>query len=149
MTPVWRCFSGVSGATTSKKSYEELFSIEDTSTCKDDDEFEEVTDSSDDDEKINDDYADENEDSYLQANLFTDLNEKYKSIRRSQAKSGSAKHIVFQMKSLKATTQCNHELNKKENSHADRNVRYGDPLPRRPLYRELRILSKYEVPTTC
>lgn len=143
-TPTWRCVSGVSTRpATSKKSYEDLFSIEDTSTCND--EFEEVTDSSDDENAHDDD--DEDEDAHLQRNLFTDLNEKYKSIRRSQAKSGSTKHIVFQMKSLKATTQSNHDMNRKAYSYADRNVRYGDPLPRRPLYRELRILSKYKMPT--
>lgn len=143
---------------TNKKSYEDLFSIEESTTARDDDEDDDdelnvVTDSSDDDNEYDDFDSsyyrnhEENTEKGKGSLLAEDLNEKYKSIRRSQAKSGSAKHVVFQMKSLKAKTQFGHEMNEKMNRFDDRNVRYGDPLPQRPLYRELRILSKtFEIP---
>lgn len=80
-----------------------------------------------------------------QISILNDPNERYKSIRRSQTRSGSSKDILFQMRSLKSKTNFSLESNKKLYNFSDRTVRYGDPLPQRPLYRELRILSKFEL----
>jgi len=133
--PISRCLSGVSRSMDKKSLVEELFSIEESTWRGETDEFGDapVCESTD----------DENE----EISLLNDPNERYKSIRRSQVKSGSAKDVLFQMKSLKAKTKFNHEQNQKIYNYSDRNVRYGDPLPRRPLYRELRILSKFELTT--
>lgn len=116
-------------------SRDELFSIEDTN----------VQDRSD--YSLIDDFDDDDVDDERVATslLENDLNEKYKSIRRDQVRSGSIKHIQNALRSLKTRTLVNLESNRKMFEFSDRNVRYGDPLPQRSLYRELRILSKFEL----
>jgi hypothetical protein len=122
-----RCLSGQSRGNSAKKV--DLFSIEES--LNQDIEYE-----------INDGFFegdDEND------GLFkNDLSESNKSIRRGQIRSGSAKDILFQMRYLKSRAKSSIEKNRQKFNIEDRNVRYGGPLPTAGLYRELRILSKFE-----
>ena len=70
--------------------------------------------------------------------------EGYKSVRRPLRRMSSVWLLQFRRKSLQNKIDFFRE-EKKKNFHAhDRNVRYGDPLPRTAIYRHLRLVSKVE-----
>lgn len=67
-----------------------------------------------------------------------------KSIRRPLRNASSARDIVNKLKSLENKVNYYRTQNRANNRIDDRNVRYGGPLPRREIYRQLRILSKFD-----
>lgn len=78
---------------------------------------------------------------------FNDVNDssiEIKSIRRPLRRTGSANDVLCKLKSLQSKVDFCKGQNEIDFVKYDRNVRYGDPLPRSKLYRQLRILAKVE-----
>ena len=67
-----------------------------------------------------------------------------KSIRRPLRRSGSSKDFFKRLQSLESKVKYCHEQNAINLKSEDRNIRYGDPLPKKKIYRQLRIISQFE-----
>ena len=67
-----------------------------------------------------------------------------KSIRRPLRRSGSSKDFFKRLQALESKVKYCHEQNAINLKSEDRNVRYGDPLPKKKIYRQLRVISQFE-----
>lgn len=67
-----------------------------------------------------------------------------KSIRRPLRKTDSVNDVLHKVKSLKNKVEYCRKENEVNLKADDRNVRYGDSLPKKKIYRQLRILSQFE-----
>lgn len=70
--------------------------------------------------------------------------EKFKSIRRPLMRTGSIVDVEIKVKSLKAKVDFCRDKSEIECVKHDRNIRYGEPLPKCKIYRQLRIISKVD-----
>jgi hypothetical protein len=69
---------------------------------------------------------------------------KSKSVRRPLQRAVTYADILFKLKSLHSRVKYCNEQNVINFNFDDRNTRYGGKLPQRKIYRQLRILSKFE-----
>ena len=67
-----------------------------------------------------------------------------KSIRRPLKSAGSTKSIVERLDDLNNKVKYCREQNAINMKSEDRNIRYGGPLPKKQLYRQLRLLNQFE-----
>jgi hypothetical protein len=56
----------------------------------------------------------------------------------------SAKDFGAKVRSLEAKVKYCQDQNKINFKKSDRNIRYGDPLPKNNIYRQLRIISQFD-----
>ena len=67
-----------------------------------------------------------------------------KSIRRPLCNLNTSKDFINKMKSLEAKAKYCQDQNKINFKKTDRNIRYGDDPPKNNIYRQLRIISKFD-----
>ena len=90
-----------------------------------------------------DDEEDEQEEQCFSKTLVDNLIAN-KSIRRPLKQANSAKDLIFKLRALQSKVQYCKDQNDVNLKSDDRNIRYGAPIPRKNINRQLKIISQLE-----
>jgi len=76
--------------------------------------------------------------------VFDNFLQDNKSIRRALRQSGSTIGVISKLRSLQVKAQYCREQKEKNFQFDDRNIRYGNPKPKKNISRQLKVLSQFE-----
>jgi hypothetical protein len=76
--------------------------------------------------------------------VFDNFLQENKSIRRALRQSGSTIGVLSKLRSLQVKAQYCREQKEKNFQFDDRNIRYGNPKPKKNISRQLKVLSQFE-----